>query len=125
MEKDNDAVQERPHFGEYLRESRLQKGLTVEMVCRETRLSRHMVESIEAGDRSALPEDVLLKSFLRLVAEACGADGETAVSLYLEAYPPPRGRTPFYGSGNRRRNLGLLCCLIALVSGAIFFFNVD
>ncbi|SCY74677.1 helix-turn-helix domain-containing protein [Desulfoluna spongiiphila] len=125
MAENNDEVRERPQFNEYLRETRLQHGITVEAVCRETKLSRHVVESIEAGNRSVLPEDVLLKSFLRSMAEACGADGDTAVSLYLEAHPPSREGASFCSPGNRKRNLGLvfiLICLVSLVVGGVSFF---
>jgi len=122
MAENNDEVRERPRFNEYLRETRLQNGITVNAVCRETKLSRHVVESIEAGNRSALPVDVLLKGFIRSMAEACGADGETAVSLYLEAYPPSRESASFYSPGGWRRSLGLWSILISLVAGGVFFF---
>ncbi|WP_300669689.1 helix-turn-helix domain-containing protein [Desulfoluna sp.] len=125
MSGHNEETQERPHFGEYLRDIRLKKGITIEAVCHETKLSRYMVENIEAGNRSVLPEDVLLKSFLRFVADACGADGDTVVSLYLEAYPPKQERHNFYSPKNRRRNFGLLFlsfCLILFVTGGFFFF---
>ncbi|VFQ46645.1 helix-turn-helix domain-containing protein [Desulfoluna butyratoxydans] len=127
MAENKDEVRERPQFNEYLRDTRLQNGITIETVCRETKLSRHVVESIEAGDRRALPEDVLLKSFLRSMAEACGADGETAVSLYLEAYPPAPEGVRFCSSGDRKRNLGILFALLCLVTfvvlGVSFFFD--
>ncbi|BCS95841.1 hypothetical protein DSLASN_14730 [Desulfoluna limicola] len=121
----NDDTQEHPSFGSYLRDFRVKNGLTVESVCHETKLSRFVMESIEAGNRSALPEDALLKSFLRNVAAACGADGETAVSLYLEEYPPKQENNTFYSPQNRKRSLGLLClllCLIFLVAGGVLFF---
>ena len=69
------------HFGEYLREARLQQGLSVRDVCDETKLSRLMVESIESGNRSSLPEDVYLKSFVRHMADVCGADSDEALRL--------------------------------------------
>ncbi|GEM_PF-1880555 len=125
MADHNDEVQERPSFGTYLREFRVKNGLTVESVCHETKLSRFIMENIEAGNRSDLPEDALLKSFLRSVAAACGADGETAVSLYLEEYPPKQETNNFYSPENRKRSLGLVClvlCLIVLVAGGVLFF---
>lgn len=124
MADHNEEVRERPTFGTYLREFRIKNGLSVESVCHETKLSRHMVESIEAGNRSVLPEDMLLKSFLRSIASACGADGETVVSIFLEEYPPKQETINFYSPENRKRNLGLLLslCLILLVAGGVFFF---
>lgn len=125
MADHNEEAQDRPSFGAYLQDVRIKSGLTVESVCHETKLSRFVMESIEAGNRSVLPEDALLKSFLRSVAEACGADGETAVSLYLEEYPPKQESTNFYSPENRKRSLGLLClllCLIFLVAGGVLFF---
>lgn len=123
MADHNEEVQERPDFGAYLREFRIKNGISIKSVCHETKLSRYMVESIEAGDRSALPEDVLLKSFLRSIAEVCGADGETVVSIYLEEYPPKQETHNFCSLENRKRNMGLLfLCLSLLVAGGVFFF---
>ena len=124
MDDHIEEVQEWPHFGAYLKAYRLKNNITVREICDETRLSRFMVASIEEGDRGALPEDVLLKSFLRSIAGACGADGNTVVSLYLEAYPPTSESPPFCSPVNRTRNLGLLVglfCLVSLV--AVFFFE--
>ena len=123
MDDHNDEVPERPHFGSYLKEYRLKNNISVESVCDETKLSRYMVVSIEANDRNALPEDVLLKSFLRNFAAVCGADGDTVVSLYLEAYPPKEEGSSF--SRSKKRNMGLLfltLCLIVFVTGGLAFF---
>ena len=119
MDDHNEEVPERPYFGSYLKEFRLKNNISVESVCEATKLSRYMVVSIEANDRGALPEDVLLKSFLRNVAAVCGADGDMAVSLYLEAYPPASERP------DEKSKMGRLClmlCLIVCLTGGIAFF---
>lgn len=125
MDDHNEPVREWPHFGAYLREIREKKGLSIEDVCRETRISRSMVVSIESGDRSILPEDFLLKSFMQAMAQACGEDGSKVLSLYLEASPPKPVGTAFYSPGNRKRSLGQLClilCLVSFVAGGLSFF---
>ena len=125
MSDRDEKVEETLHFGEYLKEARLLKGLSVRDVCHETKLSRHMVESIEAGNRSILPEDVYLKSFVRTMAFACGADPEKALELLLKQTPPTKERLSFYTPSKQNKGLLMTLVLAGVVVASLLFFWLD
>ena len=125
MSDRDEKVEETLHFGEYLKEARLLKGLSVRDVCHETKLSRHMVESIEAGNRSILPEDVYLKSFVRTMAFACGADPEKALELLSKQTPPTKERLSFYTPSKQNKGLLMTLVLAGVVVASILFFWLD
>ena len=125
MSDRDEKVEETLHFGEYLKEARLLKGLSVRDVCHETKLSRHMVESIEAGNRSILPEDVYLKSFVRTMAFACGADPEKALELLSKQTPPTKERLSFYTPSKQNKGLLMTLVLAGVVVASLLFFWLD
>ena len=56
-------------LGEYLRSERLNRGITLEEISRETRISTRMLQAIEDGNTESLPAGVLVKGFLRAYAQ--------------------------------------------------------
>lgn len=69
-------------FGSYLQKARLEKGMSIEDIMDYTRISRFVVEQIEADNLSKLPEPVFLKGFLKTFAEAVGAEPAEVLRRY-------------------------------------------
>jgi len=73
-------------LGEYLRSERLNRGITLEEISRETRISTRMLQAIEDGNTESLPASVLVKGFLRAYAQKLGLDPETLILRYQDLY---------------------------------------
>lgn len=70
-------------FGHYLRAKRIEKGITLETVSRDTRIGMQKLACIEQEDHNGLPAEVFVKGFLRSYAKAIGTDGEEVVRRYI------------------------------------------
>jgi len=72
-------------FGKYLKTVRLEKGIKLSEVARQTRIHKVTLALIEEEDHARLPAEVFVKGFLRAYARVIGADGNVAVGGYLES----------------------------------------
>ena len=70
-------------FGRYLQAIRMEKGISLETVSKETRIRLETLVLVEDEDHDKLPQEVYVKGFLRAYAKAIGADGDEAVGRYL------------------------------------------
>lgn len=125
-------------FGPYLQKARLAKGMSIEDVMDYTRISKFVVEQIEADNLSKLPEPVFLKGFLKTFAEAVGADPAEVLRRYNRVLgkeaQQPEGKSEFQKNeqvirrvsyktvkqprNTRKRSGGAMGWLIVLVVGA-------
>ncbi|MEJ5369708.1 MAG: RodZ domain-containing protein [Bryobacteraceae bacterium] len=64
-------------LGERLREERERRGLTIEELARQTRISARFFEAIERDDASALPSGFFYRSFVRQYARLLDLPEET------------------------------------------------
>ena len=80
MTMDNDRIS--TSFGRYLQAIRIDKGLSLDTVSKETRIRLETLLQIEEEDFKKLPDEVFVKGFLRAYAKAVGADGSEAIRLY-------------------------------------------
>jgi cytoskeletal protein RodZ len=71
-----------PTVGQYLRELRETKRMSVEEVSRATRVPMSSVERIEADRFDELPGDVFVRGFLKSYARALGATPEEVLARY-------------------------------------------
>lgn len=69
-------------FGEYLKQARLDKGLSIEEITEESKISRDVLIAIEAEDLDKLPDPVFVRGFLKSYAEMVGADASAVVNMY-------------------------------------------
>jgi cytoskeletal protein RodZ len=82
-------------IGETLRQERLRRNLELDQISRETKISRRMLEAIEAGQFDRLPGGVFTKSFVRQYARILGLDEEEMVAeLCLALAPEPEMPIP-------------------------------
>ena len=74
--------QETQSFGRYLQAHRLDKGISLATVARDTRIRKDILQRIEEEDHAQLPDEVFVKGFLRAYAEAIGANADEAIERY-------------------------------------------
>ena len=119
-------------FGRYLRAVRLEKGISLEEVSKETKIRVDNLLLIEKEDHGRLPAGVFIKGFLRAYAKAIGADGDEAVRRYLSSLRTFQGAAdsrvdlPESGSAFWFRlglSLGALMCIVALSVFATSIFQ--
>mgnify|MGYP001818827409 CR=1 FL=1 len=69
-------------FGRYLQAKRIEKGISLEAVSKETRIRMETLLQIEKEEHQNLPDEVFVRGFLRAYARAIGADGDEAMHRY-------------------------------------------
>ena len=69
--------------GRYLKTARLEKGIDLEIISKETKIGLDKLDSIENDDHTRLPSEVYVKGFIRAYAQAIGADADEAIERYV------------------------------------------
>ena len=104
----------RASLGDWLRQAREARGLTLDGITQETRIPRRHLEAIEHGDLGALP-DFYQRAEVRAFARVVGVDEQSALARLQSAdtpeqpqasggHPPPvRRLSTVYRSGSARR----------------------
>jgi hypothetical protein len=70
--------------GEMLRRVRESRGLTVQQVAEQTRITRHHLENIEQDKFKALPAPVYLRGIIMSLARELRLDGQKVARSYLD-----------------------------------------
>lgn len=126
-------------FGEYLRNERLARGVTLEEIERRTRIRRQHLTAIEAGEFHRLPEAAYVKAFLRHYARCVGLDPSAVVERYEQLQgPAAAGEAATASAGERserrlrqrkarrRRRIWQWVILLLIVAGLIgIYFGED
>lgn len=84
-------------LGDWLRETRLRKGMTFGEVERTTRINRHYLEALELEHYDVIPAPVYARGFLRSYARMLGLDPEEAIARMPAELPRPPGLDPLPG----------------------------
>jgi cytoskeletal protein RodZ len=71
-----------PSVGQFLREERAQRGMSVEEVSRATRVPVSSVERIESDRFDELPGEVFVRGFLKSYARALGLPPDEVLARY-------------------------------------------
>jgi cytoskeletal protein RodZ len=72
-------------FGQYLKSTRLQRGIELEVIAKETRIGMDNLRYIESEAHDSLPAVAFVKGFLRAYAQALGVDAEDVVGRYEDS----------------------------------------
>jgi hypothetical protein len=72
-----------------LRQARERRDLTLEQISETTKISRSVLQAIEACDESRLPARVFTRSFVKAYAREVGLDPDDTVRRYLEQFAAP------------------------------------
>ena len=109
-------------YGDYLKQHRLEKNVSLETVSQNTKISKYILESLEQQKKDQLPADLYVKNFIRLFAREVDADEKEAVRLYTTESESRKDVFP----GKPRKGLGkkLLWVLGILIGLAIGFYTV-
>lgn len=84
--------------GETLRRERLQKGLSLDQISRETKISTRFLDAIEKDQLDRLPGGVFAKSFVRQYARFLGLD-EVELATEVEKVINPVAELPAFAAG--------------------------
>ncbi len=112
-------------FGRYLQTCRRSKGIGLEDISRQTKITVEILQQLENENLDRLPAPVFVKGFLKAFAQAVGADPEEAIQrfqLYLANRGAIHTGQPISsgGEGNWLRLMLALVLFGALVMGTIF-----
>ena len=82
MTQDSPNIESAPQdplmeVGTALRQIREQQGISLESLAAQTKIQRRILQAIEAGDWSPLPEPIYIRGFVNRYATALGLDGAT------------------------------------------------
>jgi transcriptional regulator with XRE-family HTH domain len=80
-------------FGPTLRQQRERRGLTLDAIAKNTRISAHLLASLERGDVSRWPGGIYRRAFVRAYATAVGLPPEPTLSEFVRLFPEP-GQDP-------------------------------
>ena len=71
--------------GEFFRQVRETKGLTIDEVASKTRIRTDFVKALEDGNFAKLPDQVFARGFVRSYARSLGLDEEDAVHRFIQS----------------------------------------
>ena len=72
-------------IGEFFRQVRETKGLTVDEVASKTRIRTDFVKALEDGNFAKLPDQVFARGFVRSYARSLGLDEEDAIHRFVQS----------------------------------------
>jgi cytoskeletal protein RodZ len=115
-------------LGEYLRAERQARGISLEQISADTRISMDMLRAIEHGNVEQLPAPVLIKGFLKAYAEKIGLDPEEVIVEYQNLIEVARDHQEGIEKFHQRlqpqssnKKLLVLVIALTLLTGLIFF----
>src|SRR5690349_9403193 len=90
------------NFGASFKQAREAKGISLDQIAAETRISTRFLQAIEDEEFNLLPGGIFNRGFVRTYAEKLGLDADQAVAIYermtavrepveVTAAPPERG----------------------------------
>jgi cytoskeletal protein RodZ len=118
-------------LGQWLRETRQAKDLTLEQVEAETRIRAKFLAALEEDNHEALPDDISAKGFLRNYALFLNLDPDEALSKFGGRHESPRGsETSLFrplevtlfepAAGSLRGRLFLLVLIVGVVAAGLW-----
>ncbi|TAF03160.1 MAG: hypothetical protein EAZ77_17750 [Nostocales cyanobacterium] len=87
-------------IGEQLKQARESQGLTLQKLNIYTHISTHQMEAVENANLDILPEDILIRGFIRIMANALGLNG----TILANSLPAPNQSKSVLPSWYQRKN---------------------
>lgn len=117
------------NLGEFLQAERQARGITLEQISADTRISMDMLRAIEHGNLEQLPAPVLTKGFLKAYAEKIGLDPEQVIVEYqnlIEQAEDHQERIEIFHQRlqpqSSNKKLFVLVIALTLLTSLIFFW---
>ncbi|AFY40902.1 RodZ family helix-turn-helix domain-containing protein [Nostoc sp. PCC 7107] len=113
-------------IGQQLRQAREAKGFRLRDLSILTHLPIHQMEAVENGDLNSLPEDILVRGFIRVMGNALGLNGTSlantlpmvnTVPSVIPSWSQPKHNSPKLGL--ELRPIHLYLGYTALVAGTV------
>src|SRR5918999_4793876 len=92
METRTTAEHDRIAFGEFLRQARERRRLTLEQIAGETKIAPRLLTSLEQGNVQPMPKGMYRRAMLRAYAESVGLDTEAAMAEFERTFEEPAPR---------------------------------
>lgn len=130
----SDDLSQVPVPGQLVRQTREQRGLSIDEMSARTRLTENVLHMVEHDDYRGMGEPVYARGYYRKCADALGLNGDLLVEAYerhsgtMSPVPTIDQRPSIaYREGPGRLALGVAVALILLVFGAtaIWFWQKD
>jgi cytoskeletal protein RodZ len=122
-QKRSESLQE---IGKQLRTARELRGLSLTELNNYTHVQTHLMEAIENGKWDELPEDVYVRGFIRVMANALGLNGTNLAASLPQPEPVKAVLPSWYEAGKKSSNfdfqvnpMHLYLGYTALVAGAV------
>lgn len=77
------------HIGEYLKQQRCEKNITLEEVASQTGIREQYLTALESGDFEKIPGDVFIKGFIRNYGNFLEENGNDLVEAYTKGLATP------------------------------------
>lgn len=77
------------HIGEYLKQRRCEKNITLEEVASQTGIREQYLTALESGDFEKIPGDVFIKGFIRNYGNFLEENGNDLVGAYTKGLATP------------------------------------
>ncbi len=137
------AMTERESFGVDLRRAREHRGLTLNQIAEQTKVSAALFAAMERNDFSRWPSGLFRRAFLRSYAEAVGLNADDVVRRFTRLFPEcnpeppaspartaeivqtpaqrsaPVGGVPARGRLPKRSTAAVIDILLAVIPGAV------
>ncbi len=83
----NTTLQEAPErLGKKLRTARKQKGLSIDDICQQTKISRKNITAMEASRHDEMPAFSFCRGFYKMYADAVGLNAEHIIFQFEQEY---------------------------------------
>jgi transcriptional regulator with XRE-family HTH domain len=103
-------VIEAREFGASLRRERERRGISLDEIAEQTKVSASVLSGLERGDLSRWPAGIFRRAFVRSYAKAVGLDVEETLAEFLRVFPedgqPSRSRWLAPSTHSMRLSLG-------------------
>ncbi|WP_299044349.1 helix-turn-helix domain-containing protein [uncultured Thermosynechococcus sp.] len=119
----NQQAEKLAEIGAFLRDRRLELGLSLEELAAKTFVRQSILAAIENASLEDLPEPVYTQGFIRRFADALGLDGKSVAAAFPTLVEPaeqsPQASVSRGGMGWQLRPLHLYLIYFALVATAV------
>ena len=109
--------------GDFLREARQGRNLSVEDLSSSLRIGKEQLIAIESGDESALPEKVFIRAMVRRIAEKLNLDTSFILEELNEKKDNDPKPNPVIKKKNTRKNKKFNPFVFIILSGALGLFT--
>ncbi len=109
--------------GEFLREARQARNLSVEDLSSELRIGKEQLIALESGDERALPEKVFIRAMVRRIAEKLNLDTSFILEELTEKKNNEPKSSPVIKKKNTGKNKNFNPFIIVILSGALGLFT--